>query len=600
MSEFVSLEHLLCCERRDDAGQVLSEGKILNWAQWRRRVGQWRATLDAQPAGTWALYHPSAFEFSAILFALWASGKVACIPGSNQPLIVEQLRSRVQGFIGDFEAPATTPLAAPSAQAPALESAVELDRQQAAVEIFTSGSSGHPQAIEKKLYQLAEEVATLENLWGGLAADAAVVGTVSHHHIYGLLFRVLWPLAGARCFAAEMTDYLESLNKPPAILGKFLLISSPSHLSRIPERTDWDGFRQHCAAIFSSGAPLPREASVNARKLLGSAPIEVLGSSETGGIAWRQQAADRDVAWQAIDGIAVDRDKHSGCLKIRSPYLPNTQDWYLTSDRVELLGAGTFSLHGRADRIAKVEGKRVSLSEMEQRLLAHPWVKLARVLVLEGKRTEMAAVVVLEEEGLAHLANEGRRRVNAQLQSHLLRQFERPVLPRRWRYPSELPVDNQGKVTQHDLAALFADSKQGRPLFPEVLSTARDDNVLRLLLRIPADLFYFQGHFPVAPILPGVVQIRWAEYFGRELLGLEGDFSHMEAVKFQHVIKPQQEVELKLEYRSDNAGGKLAFRYKSATGQHASGRIIYIATEDTRTKDSRTKHTRTTASKSTG
>lgn len=578
MSDFLSLEDLLCAERRVDALQAVRGDRRLTWAQWRRRVGQWRKALEAQPAGTWALYHPDAFEFSAILFALWATGNVACVPGSNQPLIAEQLRSRVRGFIGQFDLSAEALIPPPAADASALESPLELDRQQVAVEIFTSGSSGQPQAIEKKLYQLAEEVSRLEAMWGGLAADCLTMGTVSHHHIYGLLFRVLWPLAAGRCFAAEMTEYLEALNNPSATGSGFLLISSPSHLSRIPEQTDWTPFRQHVSAIFSSGAPLPREASVNARKLLGSAPIEVLGSSETGGIAWRQQAADREVAWQAVDGIEAARDDASGCLKIRSPYLPDTDNWYLTSDRIELLGEGQFSLQGRADRIAKVEGKRVSLSEMEQRLLAHPWVDAARVLVLEGKRTEMAAVVVLAEEGATHLANEGRRSVNSQLKSHLLQQFERPVLPRRWRYPAELPLDSQGKVTQYNLAALFADSKQGRPLFPEVLSTERDGGTIRLRLCIPADLFYFQGHFSVAPILPGVVQLRWAEYFGRELLGLEGDFSHMEAVKFQHVIRPLQEVELKLEYRSDAGGGKLAFRYRSASGQHASGRIVYTGT----------------------
>lgn len=576
MAEFKRLEHLLRGERSDDAILAIRDGQPLSWQQWRRRVGQWRALLTHEPGRAWAVYTSDAYEFSAILFGLWASGKVACIPGSNQPLVADQLRPRVQGFIGDFSLSAGKPLLTPPpADATSLASTVELDPQQPAVEIFTSGSSGQPQAIGKRFYQLAEEVSGLQAMWGDLAADALTVGTVSHHHIYGLLFRVLWPLAAGRCFDAGMTDYLEALNRQHLACENIVLVSSPSHLSRIPEQTNWRALRERCRAIFSSGAPLSREASVSACKLLGSKPIEVLGSSETGGIAWRQQDARKNVVWQALSGIEIGRDEPSGCLKIRSPYLPPMKpgEWYLTSDRINLLGGDSFSLQGRADRIAKVEGKRVSLSEMEQRLLAHSWVKAARVIVLEGKRAEVAAVVVLNAEGSDHLAKLGRRPVNGQLQAHLLQQFERPVLPRRWRYPTTLPVDSQGKVTQQNLISLFSTSKQGRPLLPELQSVERGSGTAHLHIGIPADLFYFQGHFPVAPILPGVVQLRWAEHYGRELLGLAGDFSHMEAVKFQHVIRPLQQVELKLEY--DEGKGKLSFRYYSATGQHSSGRICY-------------------------
>ncbi len=40
-------------------------------------------------------------------------------------------------------------------------------------------------------------------------------------------------------------------------------------------------------AIFSSGGPLPFEVAQESKRLLGPVPIEVYGSSETGGIAWR-------------------------------------------------------------------------------------------------------------------------------------------------------------------------------------------------------------------------------------------------------------------------------------------------------------------------
>ncbi|MGQ9427311.1 ApeI family dehydratase [Gilvimarinus sp. F26214L] len=573
MAEYVSLHKLLACER-PSRPQAIRDGHELSWAAWRHRVSQWRALLSGHSGATWALYEPDTFEFSAALFALWACGKVACVPGSNQPLVVKNLDNRVAGYIGAFEPPeGKVLLSPPSEQAPALPDAVELDPDAAVMEIFTSGSSGEPQAIGKKLYQLAEEVDNLERLWGDLGEGATTVATVSHHHIYGLLFRVLWPLASGRRFDAQLSEYLESLNhlELPGADQPVLLISSPSHLSRIPADTDWSPLRTRCRAIFSSGAPLPREASISARQLLGRSPIEVYGSSETGGIATRQQAADHEVLWTPVPGLRVGVDEASGCLKILSPYLPPDQ-WYLTSDRVSIHPDGQFQLLGRADRIAKIEGKRVSLTEMEQRLGQHSFVEAARVLVLSGKRTEVAAVVVLTAEGADHLAREGRLALGRLFGDWLLEQFERPVLPRRWRYPGQLPMDSQGKVSQQQLSALFANTRQGRPLLPEVMETRHTEEGVRLELRIPPDLFYFQGHFPAAPILPGVVQLQWARHYGRELLGFSGKFSHLEAVKFQHVVRPGQHVSLELDYKRGRS--KLSFRYFSDSGQHASGRIV--------------------------
>ncbi|MFP3656715.1 AMP-dependent synthetase, partial [Burkholderia sp. SIMBA_052] len=61
-------------------------------------------------------------------------------------------------------------------------------------------SSGRPKPIRKTLAQFNAEVHTLERQWGALVGDATMLASVPHHHIYGLLFRVLWPLAAGRAF----------------------------------------------------------------------------------------------------------------------------------------------------------------------------------------------------------------------------------------------------------------------------------------------------------------------------------------------------------------------------------------------------------------
>ncbi len=66
-------------------------------------------------------------------------------------------------------------------------------------------------------------------------------------------------------------------------------------------------------------------------------------------------------------------------LKIRSPSLPD-DSWFTTADKVEVREDGRFLLKGRIDRIAKIEGKRISLDAIESQLKASPLVSDARVV----------------------------------------------------------------------------------------------------------------------------------------------------------------------------------------------------------------------------
>jgi acyl-coenzyme A synthetase/AMP-(fatty) acid ligase len=64
-----------------------------------------------------------------------------------------------------------------------------------------------------------------------------------------------------------------------------------------------------------------------------------------------------------------------------------------------VVDGGTFELLGRKDRIVKIEEKRVSLQAIEASLSGSTYVQEARAVVLEGARTEIAAVIVLSAAG---------------------------------------------------------------------------------------------------------------------------------------------------------------------------------------------------------
>jgi 3-hydroxymyristoyl/3-hydroxydecanoyl-(acyl carrier protein) dehydratase len=89
---------------------------------------------------------------------------------------------------------------------------------------------------------------------------------------------------------------------------------------------------------------------------------------------------------------------------------------------------------------------------------------------------------------------------------------------------------------------------------------------------VPENLRYFDGHFPGAPVVPGVVQIKWAIELARMSLGVGGGFAGMEAVKFNQAMTPGTRATLGLEYAPGER--KLRFAFGSGAVRYSSGRVL--------------------------
>jgi acyl-coenzyme A synthetase/AMP-(fatty) acid ligase len=553
-------------------------GAEVRHAELIERARAWTALGRRTRTSRVALYHDDSIEFAAALLGAWLSGKTVWLVADTLPASCAALAGEVGAFWGQFPAPCAPaapadgdrcglPWRAPAPDFPALV-------------VYTSGSTGAPAPIRKQMSQLTGELDALEASFGAALGDAEVLSTVSHQHIYGLLFRILWPLAAGRTIHAERHEFPEQLAIALAARPSILL-ASPAHLKRLPVHLDWQGAAGRLRAVFSSGGMLEAAASRHVRSLLGRAPLEVYGSSETGGVAWRQRAAGSDKGadqaaddgWTPLPGVTWRSDE-DGLLEVRSAHA-GAGGWQRLPDRIEALGGGRFRLCGRADRIVKIEEKRVSLDAIEAALLASGQVAEARVLACPGAggtRQMLAAFVVLNHEGRALLAAQGKLAMNTRLRTLLGAGIEAVARPRRWRYLDGLPVDAQGKTTQAALLALLADTEGARPRFPPLRVLEESASRMLFELTVPADLLYLQGHFSVAPVLPGVVQVDWAIHYGRRHFGLHGAFGGIAALKFQQMIRPDQPVQLELVH--DSARSSLDFRYFSEAGAHASGRIL--------------------------
>ncbi|MBD9481230.1 AMP-binding protein [Pseudoxanthomonas sp. PXM02] len=531
-------------------------GGSIDHAAFQRDAQRWHAAFDALPGTTFALHFDDATRFASALFGAWHAGKTVVLPGDALPGTLARLQSRVDGFAGDW--PGVSAIRESEVGDALL---TPLDPEATRLVVFTSGSTGEPVAIEKRLRQLDAEARSLESALGAGLGDVAIHGTVSHQHIYGLLFRVLWPLAAGRAIVPRAffpEDLLAAMEGHETVL-----VASPAHLKRLPAQLGWPSVHGRLRAVFSSGGALPAEAAHDVARLLGVPPVEILGSSETGGIAWRRWDEEQP-AWRPLPG--VEWQLAEGVLEVRSLHLAEPA-WWRSQDRAEVDGTGGFRLLGRADRIVKVEERRVSLDALERQIQTHPSVREARVLLLGGQRAVLVAVVVLDPDARVPDDASGRRALANTLTRHLADTQDAVARPRRWRFVSALPTNAQGKVTEAALTALF------RPERPPAHWTLREPTHARVELPLDASLAVFEGHFTQAAILPGVAQLDWAVQLAREVFPLPATFLRMEALKFQRVARPGDRIRLDLEWLADRS--TLVFRYESEHGPHASGRVVF-------------------------
>ncbi|MFA0054472.1 AMP-binding protein [Vibrio echinoideorum] len=467
---YVSLSALLNQKRAPESIVCFDDNSEITWQTFNDDLSQLVDLLSSSPFQRVAICTQDSYLFSVAFLACTVTNKHIILPGNYQPCALAELSEHFDCLLVDdsidklevsevcniqtvlnskpSNTETTTLLVNDLA---AIELAVidpvsidlaSIDLAAIQLTLFTSGSSGTPKAIDKTLEHLDIEIAQLDKNWGDLLKSNRVHSTVSHQHIYGLLFRVLWPLCSGVPFARHNLEYPEQIlshaNK------QSVLISSPALLKRLKHETK----SARLAGVFSSGGPLPTESAHQSRSLLDHLPIEVFGSTETGGIAFRQQESAQ-TPWQLFDCIEASLNSEN-CIKLLSPYI-DKNNWYQTADECEMVSESQFILKGRTDRVIKIEEKRVSLVEVEKRLEQLPWITECVVIPFEEpERLILASVLVLSEEGLATLATMSKGKFWLLLRSELRKWLEPIAIPRKYRIVDQIPLNSQGKrLTSH-------------------------------------------------------------------------------------------------------------------------------------------------------
>ena len=564
----------VCDLERDSRpdGALVAEGKT--WGDFVSDVSKVRYYLEARENVPWILHCEDSYYFTVSLLAMLQSGRKALVTANRQEAFIKEIKKPEYGFLTDEpfagcvaganEMPATLiqdVLGNENARCSDGDKAREIkfgkfDKSKAEMVMYTSGTTGEPKAVYKRFLQFENELFELVKVFGNDWVNRKVYSTVNHHHIYGLLFTALLPIATGLPFRRHRIDFPTELAN---IAGEAAVIaSSPAFLKRLSAETDKPIDFKCTPIIYSSGGPLPEEVARKACELTGFWTMEIYGSTETGGIAYRQ--SKNGPVWTPFE-VCKMSVAENGCLNIKSSYILEPEG-FTTGDLVDLYDDGRFLLKGRSDSIVKIEEKRISLPEVEMRLKQTGLVQDVRVVPMVGKRQYLAAAIVLNEAGRTKFAGSPKLAINNYFHDYLLKFIENTVSPKKWRYLEELPQNTEGKIRMRDIQALFGLAES--PNF-KILKFRREPGALTAKLLFPATSDYYDGHFPEFKLLPAVVQVDMVLRLARNFLEVPKELSKMNRTRFANPILPDVPVLVKITYDAD--AGKVTFAYTSEDGE---------------------------------
>lgn len=546
--------------RREHGRAVAS---ALDHAALAERALEMAGGLKAQGIRRAALWFDDAAQFAIALYACWRAGTTAYTPVD----ILAPTCARVDADVDLWLTDAAPPLPASRLRAPAswmgssALPASALDPDAGGLVLYTSGSSGHPKAIEKSWRQLTAEIRALSSRWPA-TQPLTVLGSVGTNHMFGLPFRVLWPLSAGHLLDRPQRAYPEELHHASLCHERVVWITTPALLRRVEQRIDWAALRGRLAAIYVAGGPLAQAVADDIEAACACRPTEIYGSTETGVIATR----GRGGIWQLLDGVQAGLND-DGALWICSPWTAGKREQ--TADAAELTPQG-IRLLGRIDRNVKLEEKRIGLPAIEEALAEHAFIAEAHVGLKHGA-TRLTALLALTAAGLRALRDGGRSALIDMLRSHLMGRFPAIAVPRYWRLLPHIPWNAQGKLPGPRFEQ-FAGPRADMPAFEP--DNAPPGTRWHATFDVPLDLPCFPGHFPTTPVVPGIVLIDWALRQCRAHVKPDLRAGSIENLKFQRLMRPGDAASLTL--RWDPTRSSLAFAFHIAGQPSASGRIQHV------------------------
>lgn len=433
-----------------------SSQKYKNWKDFLIETTKIRSYILKNPEEEYILHCEDYWNFLCVFVALLQCKKSVYLTQNITDKFLQEVKTSKMRFLtdqncefsfADFVQDILNNSPIPTEEEFRKKIAIDCDLTK--IFLFTSGSTGRPKAIVQRMTEFEIDNAFIISKWGNEFTKRKLLTTVSQHHIYGFLFGISLPFTLGVPFRRQRVEFPEEFSKLTDT--SYIIISTPAFLKRTCDFEE--KLNMQDTFIFTSGGAVGEELAQKTENVFGFCPLEVYGSTETSGIAYRQQNKDK-LFWTPFDNAKIWLGD-DGCLRIISPYIKNP-DGFATADLAEIQDDGRFLLKGRSDSIVKIEEKRISLTEVENRLLESNLVREAKVVALSNDvRQFLGAVIVLNNEGKSKFNNSTKLDMNKYFHDFLMNYFENVVIPKKWRFLEKLPTDVQGKVHKLEIMGLF-------------------------------------------------------------------------------------------------------------------------------------------------
>ena len=310
------------------------------------------------------------------------------------------------------------------------------------VNFYTSGSTGYPKLIKKTLKQFEAEAIKIVNQFTDEIKDSVFLYTVPHYHSYGFVFAVLVPYMLELKSLNNRINYLETINNFSEY-EKITIVTTPAFLKRIDKsslkiKSKW--------YLFSSTGLLDKKVNDLCREVFGVDATEIYGSTEAGAMAYRRRSENE--LWTRLSVVQLKVDEH-GSIECCSGYTGDNV-WIHVGDVVNMKNENEFELIGREDSIVKIEGKRISVQQIDRQILQDKHFKDSYTIYCKSdKREYVVSFIVLNnnERNIDHM----KRYVMEYLKGY----FETVVLPKKIYFIDKIPRSEIGKIDRNALDAIM-------------------------------------------------------------------------------------------------------------------------------------------------
>jgi acetyl-CoA synthetase len=341
----------------------------------------------------------------------------------------------------------------------------EMDREDPALIVFTSGTTGEPRGVVHAYRYLMGQRVQAEHWFGSREGDLAWCTTATGWSKSARnVFLAPWITGAAAVIHDGRFDPAERLDFAEA-LGVNVLCQAPTEYRMLARRAQLRPLPV-LRRMVSAGEPLDPETIAAFKEATGLEPADGYGQTETGHVTANQVGEPvrqgsmgkplpgmdvRIVAGEEADGSGVGelQLRASSSPTFFSRYLDGERfedEWWQTGDLVREDDEGYFYFEGRGDDIILSSGYRIGPTEVESALLSHPDVADAAAVAAPDpdRGAVVRAIVVLRDGG-------GNEQLVRELQEHCKRETAPYKFPRIVEFIDELPKTSSGKIKRAQL-----------------------------------------------------------------------------------------------------------------------------------------------------